>query len=735
MTARLVTILFALAVTGALPSSRAAADYNYDKHVVFDHSRGDRSYYHSEAKVVAPSRFEIVKGKLPVESEECMTAPNCLRLRWRSQDGGSWEASIKTQKHWGSAFPEGDTLSFWVRSEEGLNEESSPQILLVDEAGKGNAAIRLLDKGRTLPAGKWVRMQMRFTDFVGIIRDTSDEVFNPKRVAAIRIVQGLDDGKQHTLLLDEIEVTSSRRDDGRPPGAPSSVAATGSDRHVDLSWRPPVVDGVRHYTIYRSTDGKRFRPVGTQKPHINRYVDFLGKSGRKVWYRVSAVDHQFRESTHSATAAAETRALSDDELLTMVQRACFRYYWEGAHPVAGMALEVIPGDPNLVALGASGFGIMAMIVAAERGFISREQAVQRMVRIVRFLDRADRFHGVWPHYLHGRTGKTIAHFGKYDDGADLVETAFVMQGLLAARQYYSGDTPGERELRATITKFWRTVEWDWFARGPDKNFLYWHWSPRHGFHIRHPLIGWNETMIVYLLGVASPTHAIPAQMFHTGWAGQSETAVRYRQGWRGSTDGDNYTNGKNYYGIRLEVGVPSELFFTQFSFMGFDPRNLRDRYTNYFSNNRAMALIHRAYAIDNPRRRDGYGDQMWGFSAGIHGGGGKPTARDDNGTVHPHAALGAFPYTPRESMKVLKHMYRDLGDKLWGLYGFYDAINETEEWYEDVNMGLDQAPIVVMIENHRTGLVWKHFMATPEIDPALRAIGFWPDDAPQRASK
>jgi len=754
VTARATSI--AIALTAALTSAAGAptaradpgaapravhdrdrdGDFDYDRHVVFDNSRGARSYYFSQASAVAPSHIEAVRGRLPALRDRCVTPPSCLRLRWRSRPGGAWQTALAVMKQWGSQHPVGDTLSFWARSAEGLAAEDAPRIHMVDAAGQGTPDIRLLGARASIPAGQWVQIRLPLSSFTGSVRGTSDAHFEPTRIASIQIVQGLDDGRPHTLDIDEVAITSDRQDraGSAPPAAPSALAASGSDRHIDLTWRPPPGGGVRHYVIYRATDGTHYRAIATQKGHLTRFVDFLGRSGAKASYRVSAVDTHFRESARSGAAAATTRALSDDDLLTMVQRACFRYYWEAAHPVAGMALEIIPGDPDLVALGASGFGIMAIIVGAERGFVTREQAVQRMVKIVRFLDRADRFHGVWPHYLDGRTGRTIAHFGKYDDGADLVETAFLMQGLLAARQYYGRDTPGERELRATITRFWRTVEWDWHARGPDRHFLYWHWSPRYGFHIQHPLIGWNETMIVYLLAIASPTHAVPASMYHTGWAGQSDTAVRYRQGWGRTTAGDHYTNGHTYHGIHLDVGVGNgaELFFTMFSFMGFDPRGKRDRYTNYFENSRAIALIDRAYAIDNPRKRVGYGPDAWGFSAGVNSGGGRPLPRDDNGTINIHAALGAFPYTPVESMRALRHFYRDLGDRVWGIYGFHDGFNQTDEWFEPVYMGLDQAPIVVMIENHRSGLVWKSFMATPEIAPALEAIGFRPDVAAPR---
>jgi len=271
-----------------------------------------------------------------------------------------------------------------------------------------------------------------------------------------------------------------------------------------LTWTPSNDVGLRDYKIYRSFDGKKYTPIAIQKGSATRYEDFLGESGKTSFYKISAVDVNYDESPLSAEVQAGTRALSDEELLTMVQEACFRYYWDGAHPIAGMAIEILPGDENLVAVGASGHGIMALLVGLERGFITREQGVDRMLKITRFLSKADRFHGVFPHFLDGRTGEIIARFGKYDNGGDLVETAFLMQGLLAARQYFTRDTAAEQEIQKTMTSLWRSVEWDWYRGDRNRNFLYWHWSPDYGFHLHHPLIGCNEAMIVYLLAIASP---------------------------------------------------------------------------------------------------------------------------------------------------------------------------------------------------------------------------------------
>jgi exo beta-1,2-glucooligosaccharide sophorohydrolase (non-reducing end) len=714
-----------------LSSVCSLAQIDYDRHVAFDNSVTAEAFYYSHGSSIAPSELELAHDKFPVEQNHAVTPPNSLRLKWRSRTGGGWTMELQVHTRYGMPEFSGSNLYAWCYSEEGLSAAASPRIYLADSKNEGTPSINWLSGQQHIPPKKWTRIRLPFDSFHGLVNDTKEPAFDPHKLSRIAFVQGLDDGQPHTLYLDDIEIGDDPPQGSRAPDAPSGLAAKGYDRHIDLSWTPVTDALLQYYKIYRSLEGKPYAPIGIQRGDRPRYEDFVAASSRSASYKITAVDVSGNESTASSTVQASTRELTDDELLTMVQEACFRYYWEAGHPNAGMAIEILPGDKNLIALGSSGFGIMALMVGVDRGFITREQGTERMLKIVRFLAKADRFHGVWPHFLDGRTGKVIPYFGPYDNGGDLVETAFLMQGLLAARQYFNHDDSGEHEIRDTITNFWKTVEWDWYRQGPDPNFLYWHWSPDHGFYIHHPLIGWNETMIIYLLAIASPTHAVPASMFHTGFASQADLAVQYRQGWGRTTRGDHYTNGNTYYGRKLDVGVGSggELFFTHYSFLGFDPRGKRDRYTNYFHNNRTIALIAHDYAIENPRKFEGYGDDAWGRSAGVNAEGGRSLPVDDNGTITCTAALASFPYTPEESMKALKHFYRDLGSQLWGVYGFRDGFNQSQNWFEDVNMGLNQAPIVVMIENYRTGLIWKRFMSNPEIQPALDAIGFVKDTA------
>ncbi len=701
-------------------SPTAGAYYN---HHIFDNSLTQGGYFYSRTVANAPSQLEMIDNRLPVAVDHYHTPPNCLKLSWLSQTGGDWLVELWVET-WleGARSLSGDALSFWCYADIDTSAHHLPMIGVTIKNGAHTLPMQMTGIVPVLPAKHWVQVKIPLTAFPN---GTGEYDFH--RLEKIIFTQGIDDGKPHTLYIDDVSLINSSM--GGVHQTPVSVTAVAYDRHVDLSW-PAVIDpAVAYYQIYRSDNGQDFLPIGIQNPGFNRYSDYLGANRKTLYYRITAVGHDYSETHASETASATTRPLSDDELLSMVQEACFRYYWEKAHPDAGLALENLPGDENLVALGASGFGIMAMIAAVHRGFVSRDEASVRLLQMIDFLENADRFHGVWPHYLDGRNGKAVPVFGKYDNGGDLVETAFMMQGLLAARQFFTRSDAAETQIRSRINPLWETVEWDWYRQSPDSDFLYWHWSPDYGWHIDHPLVGWNETMIAYLLAIASPTHPVPASMYYSGWASTSDTARRYRQTWGKTTLGDLYKNGKSFYGITLPVGVGTggPLFFTHYSFLGFDPRNKRDRFTNYFDNNRALAKINHAYCIDNPGNYQGYDENFWGLSASHDHTGylaHEPSPRADNGTITPTAALSSFPYIPRESMAALKHFYYDLGDRLWGIYGFRDAYNPTANFVSNIYMGLNQAPITVMIENYRSGLLWKLFMANPEITTMLDRIGF-----------
>lgn len=711
----------------------AGANTEYYRHVVFDNSLTSDSYFYSNGMANGPSSLELENRRIPIETKLFLTPPNALRLQWQSQPNGGWEAEIKVMSY-RNRYPEfeGNNLYFWCYSPEAISAEDLPRVLLSNR-GEGLQVAEFpaafsepLDLGRfagNIPAKKWIQVRIPASE----LRTQSIYKFRLQDLQDVVFQQGRADGQHHILIIDEIRVADDESTNGTLT-APQNAKATGYDRHVEVRWDSANTSLFGRYVIYRSIDGENFVPVGIQLPGTNRYSDFLGKSGVTAQYKVAAVDWQNRASPFSNVATASTREFSDDELLTMLQEACFRYYWEGADPHSGMTRENIPGDDRIVATGASGMGIAALIVGVDRKFITRAQGIERLTKIVTFLEHAPRYHGAWSHFMDGNTGRTLPVFGMFDNGGDLVETSFLMEGLLAAQQYFRGDSPEERDLYQRISRLWETVEWDWY-RGPEKaDFLLWHWSAEWAWQIQHRLTGFNEVMITYLLAIASPTHGVPADLYYSGWAGQSEQAIRYRAGWSGSVDGDHYGNGHSYYGIKLDVGVGTggPLFFTHYSYFGLDPHRLHDRFTSsYFENNRNMALINRAYCIADPKHFAGYGDNAWGLTASDGPKGYVPHAPDaanDRGTLTLTGALASFPYTPEASMAALKHYYRDLGAQLWDIYGPRDAFDPGQDWISPIYMGLNQAPIVVMVENYRTGLVWKNFMANPDIAEMLKKL-------------
>ncbi len=493
-----------------------------------------------------------------------------------------------------------------------------------------------------------------------------------------------------------------------------TLTAVGHDSRIDLRWMPPDTADLAGYHIYRSDDGREPFTRLNERLHVPQvYSDFIGSNDRTIFYRVVPVSRRaVADAEASTVVSARTRKMTDDELLTSVQEATFRYFWDYGHPNSGLARER-NHDRDRVTIGGSGFGVMAIMVGAERGFVTRAQAAARVLRMVTFLqEKAERFHGAWPHWLDGATGQTIPFsVAKFDDGADLVETSFMMQGLLTVRQYFDRQDPVEEAIRRRVTELWRGVEWDWFLQSPGSRKLYWHWSPRHGWKKNLAIGGrFNECMITYLLAIASPTHAIPPECYYEGWAASPQ-----------------YATESSFFGIRQWVGRPTggPLFFTHYSFLGFDPRNKRDRFCDYFENNRNISLIHRAYAIANPKGHQGYGPLVWGLTASDGPDRYTASAPDrDTGTVAPTAALSAMPYTPEASIAALKYYYHTLGPRLWGEFGFHDAFNLDRDWFARSYLAIDQGPIVCMIENYRTGLCWRMFMANPEIAPMLKAIGW-----------
>jgi hypothetical protein len=485
-----------------------------------------------------------------------------------------------------------------------------------------------------------------------------------------------------------------------------NLIATGYDSHAELRWEHPT-EGI-NFQVYASFDQQEtYELRGTTVETF--FLDFIPQAyrNRTIHYRVVA--EASGETALPVETSAAIRDFTDDELMDMVQRFSFRYFWEGAHAGSGMAMERSHVGGSTVASGATGMGLMAMIVAHERGYEDRDAVKERVLKILTSLETCERHHGAWSHWYDGDTYETLP-FSADDDGGDLVETSYVAQGLLAVRNYFTGTDNTSIQIREKATQLWEGIEWDWYRNG-DQNVLFWHWSPNHHFDKNMKVFGWNEALVTYIMAAASPTHSIPIEVYEQGWA----------------RNGD-MVNRRVFYTheIFLSPNWGGPLFWVHYSHLGINPKGLSDQYADYWLEYVNTVKIHHAYAIDNPLNFKGYSEHNWGLTASDDPFGytAHEPINNDNGTISPTAALASMPYLPEASMQALKYFYRERGGDLFGLYGPYDAFNEKYNWVKKSYIGIDQGPIVVMIENHRTGLLWNAVMKDADLQAGLNKLGF-----------
>ena len=403
--------------------------------------------------------------------------------------------------------------------------------------------------------------------------------------------------------------------------------------------------------------------------------------------------------------------ISDSALLTLVEQQTFQYFWKFGHPVSGMARERTSSGET-VTTGGSGFGVMSMLVAVQRNFITRAEAFTRIDTIVNFLTfKASHYHGAFSHWINGTTGATIP-FGQQDDGGDIVETSYMMQGLLCARQFFNSTTdPNEINLRAAINNLYNGVEWNWY-RQAGQSVLTWNWSPNYNWAINFQIRGWDEAMITYVMAASSNVVAntITKGVYDSGWAGNGSER-----------------NGQSFYGVHLPLGPDygGPLFFAHYSFLGINPQNLSDAYANYWIQDTAHAKINFLYCVNNPLHNYGYSSSCWGLTASdIPGGYTASSPTNDVGVIAPTAAISSLPYTPTQSMDAIRFFYYKLGDKTWGQYGFTDAFSLNTLWFDSDCLAIDQGPEIIMIENYRSGLLWNLFMSCPEVKRGMTNLGF-----------
>jgi hypothetical protein len=486
---------------------------------------------------------------------------------------------------------------------------------------------------------------------------------------------------------------SSKVDHSSVPGGITFTSSTGTT--------------VTFNTAYENSDSAVVIQPSSSLVAITKYTVVLSTAlkSQKGKPLSSAISLQFITSIDSSD---KFPVISDNLLLDKIQQQTFKYFWDFGHPVSGMARERnTSGD--VVTTGGTGFGIMAMIAASSRNFITKPEAATRILKIVDFLkNNCTTYHGAFAHWINGATGATIP-FSTNDNGADLVETSYLMEGLITAREYFNTADATETDLRNKINLLWNNVDWNWF-RQSNQNVLYWHWSPDKLWIMNFPVSGWNEALITYVLAASSTTSTIPTIVYTNGWA--KNGAIK---------------NNNIYFGYQLPLGPDKggPLFFEHYSFLGIDPNGLNDTYANYQTQTTNHTKINYEYCKANPHGWYGYSNLCWGLTASdVPNGYNANEPNNDIGVITPTAAISSMPYTPTESMNALKFFYYKLGDKLWGQYGFYDAFKLSDPWFASSTLAIDQGPIIVMIENYRTGLLWNLFTGAPEIKNGMRQLGF-----------
>lgn len=677
-------------------SEGTTASY-YDQGLVNVGDMGSSTFEHTYPPGLPQYNDKIPCGIL------AFSGVSAMKFNYFSSSAGTWKATVY-RSDWSTADLSAlDSVSFYLYSSTAYPATALPLIAVkaVETGGSAevaSSAYSLSAWNPAIPAGQWTRV----TFPLSVMRaDAANSSVDWTRVKAIQLIQSENTNTSRLVYLDELTAFKSLA----VVPAVTGLTAAGFDSHAELNWQLPA--GGLKYRVYASFDGGQTFSLRGQTTS-NFYLDFVPQSARNstVVYRVVAVLAN-RESAPSDQSAT-IRDYTDDELLDLIQRYTFRYFWEGAHQASGMALERTSGSTT-AASGATGMGLMALIVAHERQYQPQDDVKERILKILDFLANCDRYHGAWSHWYNADSRKTIP-FSADDDGGDLVETSFVAQGLVALKNYFAGTDDRSVQIRTKAEALLADIDWNWY-RHDGQNVLYWHWSPNYAFQKNMKITGWNECLVTYVMAASSAAHAIPREVYDEGW-----------------TRGGAFANLRTYYGfnIRLAPDYGGPLFWIHYSHLGINPKGLTDPYADYWQEHVNTAKIHHAYAVANPQGFKNYSDQCWGLTASDdpYGYSAHQPVGNDNGTVSPTAALSSMPYLPDEAIRALKYFYRERGQTLLGKYGFYDAFNDQQSWVDDDFLGIDQGPIVVMIENYRTGLLWKQVMNDSDVQAGLTKLGF-----------
>ncbi len=690
--------------------------------VVFENSILEGNYMYSDVYHDDHSWVENVAGKLPVSDSIFFTPGNSLSLRYVSAEKGNWHTQVTFPEAVNRYFPHtADVLTFKLYVASNTESSALPRLSLIQRDTLSHI-LELADYVDGFRANMWLNVRIPVTAVNGLLMEAP--------IDGIRLSQGQTGPGTHWLFIDQIEFVSAN-----PPRAKLSspavlASATAYDRHVDLTWQLPLTPSIRYIKVYRADDNEHFEPVAIRPVFVQKYTDYVPYPEKKYSYKIAWVDYDYLESPFSEVVEATTHTASDSTLLDFIQAAHFNYFMERAEVNSGMHGIHFGVDDATVSVMETGLSLLSHVVAAERGFISRKAAIDRLRRIVDFLAKVERYHGAFPAKIDGRTGKGIFEIDSVPE-ADLTATAFLMQGLLVAQQYFGVDSSEVGGLTAKIDTLWDGVEWNEFVVAGQPNILLDKWSPVSGFKQSQPLGGFGQDFIGYVLALASPRYSLNPDAYVEGLGIPRELPdstylmeLANNDLFAVDVGGDTaatlpryhelkYTTDTTLYGLPITVGsIETSLLEAYVPFFAFDPRGKRDTFTNYFTNN--VNLSSAVRRRDNEQGYGGFSTNIWGTTViGVD-----TLGADSVGDIHainPAIASASYAYLPEPALRSIKALYGRYGQALFTEYGFRKWIAPERNAVSSGFDALNQAAVVVMIENGRSGLVWDLFTSHPDI--------------------
>ncbi|MEH6306967.1 glucoamylase family protein [Olivibacter sp. CPCC 100613] len=686
---------------------------NYPE-VLFENSLMPKSYYYSQSSFQGNSWINHMNGHLPVADSVFFTPGNSLMLNYISGNSGEWQSAIHYSDDYGHLPKNNDLLIFKIFVSSATAKAELPSIQLA-QGENISEEIKVEAFVKNYQDNAWLSIEIPLKDI--------GNLDNQAPISSIIFKQGANrDGKEHRLFIDQIEFLPNKTPDMKLTGKAVLSSVEAHERHVDIVWQLPLTPSIRYIKIYRSEDNRNFSPVAVRPISFNKYTDFVPRTNVSYYYKIAWVDYRYRESPFSDVKTAETKLANDDDLLNSIEKSHIAYFTNetefnsGMHKISPLVSEAS------VSVKGTGIGILAQVIGVERKFIPRQLLLDRLKKIVRFLGKATTYHGAFPELLDGRSGKPIMT-DSCEIAANIESTAYLMQGLLVARNYFDKEESDESELREAITSLWKNVDWKKFVKDESGYHLYNAWSPACSYTRSSPIGGYNSSLIAYLLAIASPSHAISQESYNFGFkqplkyigpaigrlsTSLNDTLIVGDSGQKPELySREPFMIDSTYYGVRLMAGsVQNSLIEQQQPFLAFNPKNLVDSSINYFDNQRDLSNVYYRAALDRSEQFVSITNLLW------------PYVGRDSASVNrfnPSAAIATYPYTPTIALEALKNYYRNLGNLLWTEYGFRDEFNFKDNWVSGKFDPVHQGIVPIMLENARTGLIWNLFMKDPDI--------------------